>query len=164
MSAVLVTMGAIFVVAQTSEGTKREGWGNKGHKGMKRGGKMHRGGGMGFRGLDLTDEQKAQIKAFREASKPALQPLMEAMKINRQNLREARSNNADEATINALVAERRQFSVQMRAFRESMHQQTLAILTDEQKTKMAERKQQREERFNRRGGERRGKRGGEPQQ
>ncbi|HMO81513.1 MAG TPA: Spy/CpxP family protein refolding chaperone [Pyrinomonadaceae bacterium] len=157
MAVVLVAMGAIFVIGQTSEGPKREGWGGK--KGMKRGGKMHRGGGMMFRGLDLTDAQKEQIKAFREASKPALQPLMEAMKINRQNLREARANNADEATVNALLAERRQFSVQMRAFRQSMHQQTLAILTDEQKAKLQEMKQKRTERFQNRGQGRRGGKG-----
>jgi periplasmic protein CpxP/Spy len=155
----MVAMSAIFVIGQTqtNERSGREWSGDK----SKRGGMMHRrGGGMGLRGIELTDAQKEQIKAFREASKPAMQPLMEAMKINRQNLREARANNADEATIAALRAESRQFSTQMRAFRQSMHQQTLEILTDEQKAQLEARKQNRGERGNKRGGERRGKRSG----
>lgn len=154
IAVVLVALGAIFVVGQTSEGTKREGWGKKG---MHRGGKMHHGGGMMFRGLDLTDAQKEQIKAIHEANKPAMQPLMEAMKQNRQKFREARkAGNTDQAALDAIKAERSQIFEQMKPLRESVKAQTLAVLTDEQKTKLEEMKQKRIERFKNRGNGRRG--------
>ncbi|HMS10235.1 MAG TPA: Spy/CpxP family protein refolding chaperone, partial [Pyrinomonadaceae bacterium] len=74
-------IGAIFAFAQMGDGSGKHADGKKrwGKGGMH---KMHRGGrgmGMQLRGLDLTDAQKEQVKAIREASKPAMEPLRQAM-------------------------------------------------------------------------------------
>ena len=85
-----VALGAFGMIAsaQTTEtpaadGTKVEkgdrkgGFGKRGGKFGKRGGMRHGGGhgmrgGMGmFRGIELTDAQKEQIKAIRQANKPS---------------------------------------------------------------------------------------------
>ncbi len=150
----VVAMGAIFVFAQTG-GTNTDGMGKKG---MHRGGKMHkRGGGMMLRGLELTDEQKTQVKSIHEANKTAVAPLRDAMKANRQKLQEATANGGfDEATISAVAAEHGNLAAQMLVARNKVQSQVFAILTDAQKTKMAEMKQKRVERSGKRGG--RGKR------
>ncbi|WP_225931544.1 Spy/CpxP family protein refolding chaperone [Leptolyngbya sp. 7M] len=111
---------------------------------------------MIFRGLDLTEDQKAQIKAMSEGSKPTIQPLMEAMKQNRQKFMEARKAGADEATLAAIRAEAAPIREQMKAHREASMTQMMSILTDEQKTKLAAMKEKRQERMK----ERRGKRSG----
>ncbi len=66
LSIILVAMGAMFIFAQDTTANKD---GKHGHFG-KRGG-HHRGGhgGMMFRGLDLTDGQKAQMKMIMQTSK-----------------------------------------------------------------------------------------------
>ena len=146
----IVAVGAMFVLAQTAQtgesGTDKK-WGKRGgmHRGMRGG--MH-GGGMMLRGLDLTDEQKAQVKAIRETNKQSIAPLFEAMKANRQKLNEATANgNFDEGAVTAIAAEHGSIAAQMLVARERVKAQTFAILTDEQKTKLAAMKQNRKERF-----------------
>ncbi len=108
---------------------------------------------MMLRGLDLTDEQKAQVKSIREAKKTAVAPLRDAMKANRQKLQEATANGAfDEAAISAIAAEHGNLAAQMLVARTKVQSQVFAILTDEQKAKMAEMKQKRSERSGKRGG------------
>jgi len=160
----IIAIGGIFVIAQTAQtgdgGTEKR-WGKRGggmHRGM--GGGMH-GGGMMFRGLDLTDEQKAQIKAIHEANKGTMQPLMEAMKANRQRMQEATANGAfDEATVTAIANEHGTLAAQMMVARQRVMSQTFAILTPEQKAKAAEMRQKRGEGFKGRGMRRGGKSGG----
>ena len=157
----IIAIGGIFVIAQTAdsgEGTEKR-WGKRGGGGMHRGmrGGMG-GGGMMFRGLDLTDEQKAQMKAIHEANKGSMQPLMEAMKANRQRMQEATANgNFDEAAVTAIANEHAALSAQMMVARERIKAQTFAILTDEQKVKAAEMRQNRGEGFKGRGMRRGGK-------
>lgn len=145
LSIVLVAMGAMFVFAQDGAGQK-DGKGKFG----KRGG--HRGGhGMMFRGLDLTDEQKAQMKTIRQASKESTKSIREQMKANRQKLQTlSESGTFDEAQVKAIAAEQGNLSAQMIVEKEKVKTQMLAILTPEQKAKAAEMKaqfkQKREER------------------
>lgn len=161
----IIAIGGIFVIAQTAQtgegGTEKRG-GKRGagmHRGM--GGGMHGGGGMMFRGLDLTDEQKAQMKAIHEANKGTMQPLMEAMKANRQRMQEATANGAfDEATVTAIANEHGTLSAQMMVARQRVMSQTFAILTPEQKAKAAEMRQKRGEGFKGRGMRRGGKASG----
>ena len=94
----------------------------------KRGGKMH-----GLRGIDLTDAQKAQVKAIREANKPDQAVITEL-----RTIREARKAGT------AITPEQKD---RMKAFREqrmvkakSVHDQILAILTPEQKATLETRK------------------------
>lgn len=154
-----ITMGAavaVFAVAgsaQVPTETKPDGtqktekrWGKRGGDGMRGG--MHRGmkGGMGLRGIELTDAQKEQIKAIREANKPSDEVRaqhQEQMKAFRE-ARKAGTLTEDQKT-------------QMKAFRDermakmqAMRAQIEAILTPEQKqqleAKKAERQQMMEQR------------------
>lgn len=153
LAVAVVWIGAFIAFAQTTDGTSEKRWGKGGHH---RGGKMHRGGMM-FRGLDLTDEQKAQLKAMREASKPTVQPLMEAMKANRQKFAEAKKNGADEAQLAAIREEAAPIREQLKAHREASMTQMMTILTEEQKAKLAEMKEKRKSRIKDGKGKRSGK-------
>lgn len=148
----IVSIGAIFAIAQTNDGGTDKKMGKRG--GHHRGSKMHRGGrGMMFRGLDLTDEQKDQMKSIREASKSATAPLREAMKANRQKLTEATANGAfDEAQVTAIANEGAAIKAQVTVQRERVKSLMFAILTAEQKAKAAEMKATMKQRFQERKG------------
>ena len=150
LSIVLVAMGAMFIFAQdgTGKADGKRGFGKRGH---------HRGGhgGMMFRGLDLTDEQKAQMKAIRQASKETSKPIREQMKANRQKLQTlSESGTFDEAQVQAIAAQQGSLSAQMIVEKEKVKAQMFNILTPEQKTKAAEMKaqfqQKRQERMQKR--------------
>src|SRR5687768_1296400 len=97
LSIVLVATGALFIFAQTAErGEGKRGFG----KGHKRGGHA-----MMFRGLDLTEEQKAQIRQIRQTSKEKIKPIREQMKANRQKLAELSAGNFDQAQVQAIASQ-----------------------------------------------------------
>jgi protein CpxP len=155
LSIVLVAMGAMFIFAQTETGPKdgKRGFGKRGHFAKRGFGK--RGGGMMLRGLDLTEEQKTQIKAIRQASRESMKPLHEQMKANRQKLAQlSESGTFDEAQVQAIAAEHGQLSAQMLVAREKVKAQIFNVLTPEQKAKAAEMKaqfqQKRQERMQKR--------------
>ena len=151
-------IGAFSVFATAQEATPAPKDGQKVEKGDrkfgKRGGKFglrgmegrHGGRGMrmGFlRGIELTDDQKARIKAIHEANKPNPAEF-EALK----SIREARKSGG---TISEeQKAQLKQFRDARKANREQVQQQILAVLTPEQKTQLEARKaemQKRREEF-----------------
>ena len=118
--------------------------GDEGHRGHK----GHHGGGHHkermyehlAEKLDLTEGQKAQLKADREASKEARKAARKEAHEVRQQLREAVEAGADQATLDALGAKIGQLEVQKM---QRMHQKRVqfeSILTDEQKAKLEEMK------------------------
>lgn len=150
-------IGAFSVFATAQEATTAPQDGQKVEKGDrkfgKRGSKMGRrgmmgrhGGGMGMgllRGIELTDAQKAQIKAIHEANKPNPTDF-EAMK----SIREARKSGA--AITDEQKAQMKQFREARKAKMQQVHQQILGILTPEQKAQLEARKtemQNRREQF-----------------
>lgn len=136
--AVLAT-GVMFAVAQRSGDGKKGGWGNRGG---------HHRGGMMLRGLDLTDEQKAQVKQIMEASKEKSQSLRESLKANREKMNEATANGAfDEAQVTALATEKGNISAQMTVEHARSKSQIFALLTAEQKAKAVEMKSKMKDRF-----------------
>ena len=154
LSIVLVAMGALFIFAQTAEREEgKRGFGKKGHK---RGARA-----MMFRGLDLTEEQKVQMKQIRQTSKEKIKPIREQMKANRQKLAElSAGGNFDQAQVQAIAAQQGSLSAQMIVERESVKSQIFQILTPEQKAKAAEIGAQRKQRMQERMQKRMNKRGG----
>lgn len=147
LSIVLIAMGAMFIFAQTTD--KPEG--KRGHFG-KRGAR-----GMMFRGLDLTDEQKAQIKQITENSRATVKPIREQMKANRQELREITAGGSfDQARVQEIAARQGSLSAQMIVEKERVKSQIFQILTPEQKAKAAEMKEKMKERFQNKMNRRRG--------
>jgi periplasmic protein CpxP/Spy len=142
LSIVLVAMGAMFIFAQTAD--QPEGKRGFGKKGFGKRGEHARV----FRGLDLTEEQKTQIKQIRETSKQTIQPIREQMKANRQKLAELSANgNFDQAQIQAIAQQQGSLSAQMIVERERVKAQIFQILTPEQKAKAAELKAQRQQKM-----------------
>ena len=150
LSIVLVAMGAMFVFAQ--DGTAKK----DGKRGIRQTSVHHRGGhGMMFRGLDLTDEQKTQMKAIRQANRENIKPIREQMKTNRQKLQTlSESGTFDEAQVQAIASQQGTLSAQMIVEKEKVKSQMFNLLTPEQKAKAAELKaqfqQKRQERMQKR--------------
>lgn len=140
LSIMLVAMGAMFAFAQ--DGAVKKDGGKRGFG--KRGGGHHRGGyGMMLRGIDLTDEQKAQIKSIRQASRETVKPLREQMKANREKLQQlSESGSFDQAQVQTIAAQQGALSAQMIVEKERVKSQVYAVLTTEQKAKAAEMKAQ----------------------
>lgn len=128
----LLAAGVIFAVGQTA---------TKGDKSWGRRGGHQRGAGMAFRSLGLTEDQKAKLKELRAASRTNIKPVREAMKANREKMRTLTANGAfDEGQVTALANERAGLQAKLIVERQRMRSQLFAILTDEQKAKLAEMK------------------------
>lgn len=135
----VLTTGVMFAFAQAAPAGGDRGWGKRiGHRGM----------GMIFRKLDLTEDQKAKVKEILTASRTSLQPTFEALKANREKMETLTANGAfDEAKVTALANEQASLSAKLVVEKERAKSQVFAILTDEQKTKLAEMKAKRAERM-----------------
>lgn len=149
--AVAVGAFATFASAQeattTQEGvTKQEKRDRKGF-GKRGGGKGMRGGkhgGMmrGLRGIELSDSQKEQIRAIREANRPD-----ETTREEMRTLAQARRAG----TLTADQQERLQFLRQQgREKSQAVQQQVMAILTPEQLQQMEQKKQEMKQRWEQR--------------
>ena len=143
---------SVFATAQESTTTPQDGakaekgdrkFGKRGGRGM-RGNHDGRGMGVGFlRGLELTEAQKAQIKAIHEANKPNPADF-EALK----SIREARRNGG--TITEEQKAQMKELRQARKAKMDQVQQQILAVLTPEQKTQLEARKaemQKRREEF-----------------
>ena len=150
-------IGAFSVFATAQESTTAPADGTKIEKGDrkfgKRGGKMRRGmegrrGGRGMRmgslrGIELTDAQREQIRAIREANK-ANPAEFEQLKA----IREARRNGGKISQEQR--AQVREFRQARKAKMDQVQQQILNVLRPEQRTQLEARKaemQKRREEF-----------------
>lgn len=91
---------------------------------------------MGMRGLNLTEAQKADLKALATKHREAMKPKHEAVQAAHKNLREAMMNPA--ATVEQLKALHDKASdaqFELALGRRAMMQESLALLTPEQKAK-----------------------------
>lgn len=128
--------------AQTSRGAGHghgKGFGDKGD----RGGWGRRGGmrGMMFRGVNLTEDQKAKMKTISESFRERTKSLHQELRAKRQELRQA----SEGGTFNeALATQKLQESASLQAklmgeqFR--MRQEMLAVLTPEQKAQIEQKR------------------------
>jgi protein CpxP len=133
----VLAAGVMFALGQKETGDKHGGFGRRGH---------HGGMGMMFRGLDLTDEQKAKLKELHTANRTNLQPTFEALEADRQKMEELTANGAfDEAQVTALANEQAALSAKLIVERQRAKSQVFSLLTDEQKAKFAEIKAKRVE-------------------
>jgi Spy/CpxP family protein refolding chaperone len=139
LSAIALT--ASIAVAQTvtnqgnSQGARPEWGGRRGdHKG-------HRFGGMrdfgAFRQLNLTDDQKAKMKQIHESFAQRNQPLMEQLRAKRQELRQASEGGTfNEALATQKLTEIAPLEAKLMGERAKLHQETLSVLTAEQKAQL----------------------------
>jgi periplasmic protein CpxP/Spy len=138
---------ALATIAAVSVSAAPGGFG-KGPRGGHQG--RHGGDGHGLRDLDLTEQQRTQIREMVKSHREANQPLFDRMKDAREQLHEARRSGTTDATrigqlTLAVDAQRKQ----LEASRLQLREQIASVLTPEQREKLekaeAERKQKREE-------------------
>lgn len=138
----VVGAGAVFIFAQKG---KRDGFGGKGF------------GGRGFarlaEKLNLSDEQKTQVKTILEDSKTRVKPLIESMRETRRQAENLGTDGTfDEEQVNRIANAQSEASKQLFIEREKTKAQIFAILTPEQRAEAAKMKEQFKERFKKRGG------------
>ncbi|MGA3087235.1 MAG: Spy/CpxP family protein refolding chaperone [Terriglobales bacterium] len=92
-----------------------------------------------LRQLNLTTEQKSQVKAIWEKEKPTLQPLMEQMHQSRAAMAALEAAGPfDEAKTTALATQNSQTMIQLQVEHERMKSEIMQILTADQKTRLAQ--------------------------
>jgi protein CpxP len=131
----------VAIAQSTGEGdkVKKE---HRGHKGM-RGAGMRGGRMMGFRNLDLTDAQKAQMKQIRENHRQAIAPLREQIRAKHQEMRQANQGGTfNEALAAQKLAELAPLQAKLQAEQFRLRQEMLSVLTPEQKTKLEQQREQ----------------------
>lgn len=144
------------VVAQTSSTGAPDGqtagrqWKHDGHG--RRG--MRGGHGMFGRQLGLTDEQKTQIQALRQAEQEKHATLRQQLQENHLAMREATKGGAfDEAQVRAIAEKNAAIQVELTVSRARLHSTIYnTVLTAEQRAKVDEMATKRADRAGKRRG------------
>ena len=154
----LATPVALAQTAVGEQGQQKQdgGHGGRGGHGGHRGGGKRGGGefggrgghfGGGFRGIELTDAQKASMKQLRESFGERTKSLREQLHAKREELRQAESGTTfNEAVATQKLTEVASLQVKLMAEEFKLRQDSLALLTAEQKTQLEQRRQQHEQR------------------
>jgi len=147
-----IALAASIAVAQTAntgqdnqaQGARREWRGHRrgDHMGMR----GMRAGGF-FRGLNLTDDQKAKLKQIRGSFAQTNKPLREQLRAKRQELRQASEGGTfNEALATQKLTEMASLQAKVMGERFKLHQEMLSVLTAEQKAQLEQAKAQRKAR------------------
>jgi periplasmic protein CpxP/Spy len=89
--------------------------------------------------LDLTSDQHAQVKAIFQKEKPTLQPLMQQMRQSHEAMKALEATGPfDEAKVTALATQNSQTMIQLEVEHERVKSEIMAILTPDQKAKLAQ--------------------------
>jgi Spy/CpxP family protein refolding chaperone len=120
-------------------------------------GPRFRGRGAGFyrglRALDLTDDQKAALRSIMQEQREASEPQREQIRAVRQQIHQLLDGGkADPAEVGRLTIQAHTLGLQLREQHKRAFEKFEAQLTPEQKAKLDQMKQEREQRgFGRRG-------------
>jgi Spy/CpxP family protein refolding chaperone len=149
------------VLAQTT-GTTQDKQVTRGERGERHGrGKEWGGRGEGmhggmFRGITLTDDQKAKIKQIGQSFRESTKSLRQELQTKRQALRQASEGGTfDEASTTQKLTEMAGLEAKLMGERFKMRQETLSVLTAEQKAQLEQKRAE----FKARQGQRRGRKG-----
>ena len=164
-----VAVGVPVALAQTTgqEGQQQrpraEGRGfgkgeGRGHRGGHRGGGFGRRGDFGgFHGVELTAEQKTRLQQIHQSFGERTKSLHEQLRAKRQELRQAEQGTTfNESLAAQKLTEAAGLEAKLMGERFRLRQESLSILTAEQRQQIEQRKQEREQRRQ----QRRGSRGG----
>lgn len=142
VAAMAVMLGAAIAKSQTADAPApppsmhEHEWGMGGHE-------------MGFfaKYLNLTDDQKAQMKAVMQKERPTMKPLMEQAHQMDMQLRQYVEGTYDEAKVQALVSQQAQNLVQLKVQETRIHNELFQLLTPEQQARMKQFEANREARM-----------------
>jgi len=137
--AVVLLAGAATMLAQ--DGPQRRGPGPRmgGPGGPMGGGPMRGGFGPGFGALDLTDDQKAQLKSIADSHQDEFRQAGQKVGAAREAMRTLiEGDTLDESAIRAKSAEVAAAEAEMAILNAKVRQQSLQVLTSEQQAKLKE--------------------------
>ncbi|HEY9283485.1 MAG TPA: periplasmic heavy metal sensor [Pyrinomonadaceae bacterium] len=157
-----VAVGVPVALAQTGgqEGQQRQRAEGRGKgfgegRGGHRGGFGRRGGFGEFRGVELTDEQKTRIQQIHQSFGERTKSLHEQLRAKRQELRQAEQGTTfNEALAAQKLTEAAAIEARLMGERFRLRQESLSVLTAEQRQQIEQRRQQREQRRQQRRGAR----------
>lgn len=87
---------------------------------------------MEFRKLNLTDDQKTQMKSIMQKEHPAMKPLFQQERQIDLQLRQYVEGTFDAAKVQALAAQKAQIETQLTVAETRIHNQMYQILTSDQ--------------------------------
>jgi periplasmic protein CpxP/Spy len=95
---------------------------------------------MGFfsKALNLTDDQKTQMKAIMQKEHPAMKPLKQQEHQIDQQLRQYVEGTYDDAKVRALATQKSQIEVELTVAHTRIHNEMYQLLTPEQRTQLKE--------------------------
>ena len=129
----------------TQQGQRMERHGGRGKHGGRGWGGMRQGGF--FRQLNLTDDQKAKMKQIHQSFAERNKPLREQLRAKRQELRQANEGGTfNEALATQKLTEMASLEAKLMGEQFKLHQETLSVLTTEQKAQLEQSKAQFKER------------------
>ena len=140
-SVVIAVAGALLLTVAAvafSHGHRHQGPRDGGF----RGGQGPRDGLGPLRDLNLTDDQKAQIKKIKDSFEESNKALFDQMRSLRGSEPDPMAGNFDEAAVRAAAEARAKIQVELEVSRAKMMSQVAGVLTAEQKSQLAARRQQ----------------------
>ena len=140
-----IAIAAPIALAQNAGGDQGQHKGTHGDWGGRREGGPggeHFGGGM-FRGIDLTDDQKAKLQQIHQSFAERTRPLREQLRAKHEELRQAEQGGTfNETLATQKLTEAAAIEAKLMGEEFRMRQESLSILTPEQKTQLEQRRQQ----------------------
>ena len=88
--------------------------------------------------LNLTDDQKTQMKAVMQKEHPAMKPLFQQSRQIDQQLRQYVEGPYDEAKVRALATQKAQVEVELTVAHTRIHNEMFQLLTPDQQAKLKE--------------------------
>ena len=154
----LFTVLSLALVAGIAFAEQQGGPMHHGMRGMHRGFGGDPGFAMMLHQLNLTEDQKAQVKKIFEAEKPNMQPLhQQQFQAHQQMMQLITSGNFDQAKATAIATQEAQTHIQMEVEQAKIHSQIYQLLDSTQKAKvadmMAKHQQRMQDRMQKQGGE-----------
>src|SRR5215831_11188461 len=141
-------LALVFGIALAQNG---QGNGTQPHKGKQGFGRGRRGAGMMFSQLNLSDQQKSQLKDIFHSQRASAQPLRDELKTKRQALRAATTaSNFNEDEVKAAAQDLASTQANLMVIRAETMRKAFAVLTPDQQAKLKDLRAQRMERFKQR--------------
>jgi Spy/CpxP family protein refolding chaperone len=144
MAALAVLLGSALMHAQTTEDAAPPA--PHGHMFRARGEMM----GFFPKSLNLTDEQKAQMKSIMQKEHPAMKPLYQQQRQIDLQLRQYSEGNFDAAKVQALATQKAQIQAQLTVAQTRIHNELYQTLTADQQTQLKQMEANREARMQQR--------------